>query len=257
MKVLLFSDIHGDVRALERLLRQSADVYIAAGDLSTFGRDLDNCAAALGPLGERLWLLPGNHETHDQTRALCERYGFIDFHRQIRALGGTHWAGLGYSNPTPFNTPGEYTEEEIAEALAAFEDLRPLNLVVHFPPHGTTLDQAGPFSRGEHAGSRVLRPPREDHAGRPTAAALDLHFPPRDPLPPAGAKRLEHRLLSGESGRQMPRRERMATKPLPFRRCEETIKKPTSVPCHRPLKSIDPNEVGPNPDHHDLPSRTR
>jgi Icc-related predicted phosphoesterase len=157
MKVLLFSDIHGDVRALERLLRQSADVYIAAGDLSTFGRDLDNCAAALGPLGERLWLLPGNHETHDQTRALCERYGFIDFHRQIRALGGTHWAGLGYSNPTPFNTPGEYTEEEIAEALAAFEDLRPLNLVVHFPPHGTTLDQAGPFSRGEHAGSRVLR----------------------------------------------------------------------------------------------------
>jgi len=157
MRILLFSDIHGDVRALERLLRQPADVYIAAGDLSTFGRDLDRCAAALGPLGERLWLLPGNHETHDQTRALCERYGFTDFHQQIRALGGTHWAGLGYSNPTPFNTPGEYTEEEIAEALAAFDDLRPLNLVVHFPPHGTALNQVGPFSRGQHAGSRVLR----------------------------------------------------------------------------------------------------
>jgi len=54
MRILLFSDIHGDVRALERLLRQPADVYIAAGDLSTFGRDLDRCAAALGPLGERL-----------------------------------------------------------------------------------------------------------------------------------------------------------------------------------------------------------
>lgn len=35
--------------------------------------------------------------------------------------------------------------------------MRPLNLVVHFPPHGTALNQVGPFSRGQHAGSRVLR----------------------------------------------------------------------------------------------------
>jgi hypothetical protein len=47
----------------------------------------------------------------------------------------------------------------------------------------------------------------------------------------------------------------MATKPLPFRRCEETIKKPTSVPCHRPLKSIDPNEIGPDPDRANYPKR--
>jgi len=154
MKVLVFSDIHGDVRALQRLATQPADVYIAAGDLSVFGRSLERCGEILQPLGERLWLLPGNHETHEQARALCERFGFVDFHRQVRTLAGTHWAGLGYSNPTPFNTPGEYTEEEIAEALAAFDGLERLYLVVHFPPHGTRLDEVGP---GRHAGSRVLR----------------------------------------------------------------------------------------------------
>jgi uncharacterized protein len=158
MKIFVFSDIHGDIRAIERAIAHPADVYVAAGDLSTFGRGLERCAEALKPLGEKLWLLPGNHETHEQTRALCERYGFVDFHRQERKLEGakgvTWWAGLGYSNPTPFNTPGEYSEEEIAGALEAFEGKKPLYVVVHFPPRGTKLDEVG---RGNHAGSQMLR----------------------------------------------------------------------------------------------------
>ena len=158
MKVLIFSDIHGDTRALEQLIAQPADIYIAAGDLSTFGKDLDRCGEIMKPLGEKVWVLPGNHESHDDTRAFCQRFGFFDFHRQIRALkserGTTQWAGLGYSNITPFNTPGEYTEEEITKALAPFDNLKPLYLVVHFPPQGTRLDE---FAAGKHAGSPTLR----------------------------------------------------------------------------------------------------
>jgi uncharacterized protein len=158
MRIFVFSDIHGDTRAIERVIAQPADVYVAAGDLSTFGRALERCAEALKPLGEKLWLLPGNHETHEQTRALCERYGFVDFHRQVRELRGaqgtTWWAGLGYSNPTPFNTPGEYSEKEIADALKEFEGKKPLYLVVHFPPRDTKLDEVG---SGKHAGSATLR----------------------------------------------------------------------------------------------------
>jgi uncharacterized protein len=158
VKVSIFSDIHGDTRALEKLIAEPADIYIAAGDLSTFGKDLDRCGEIMKPLGEKVWVLPGNHESHDDTRAFCERFGFFDFHRQIRALkserGTTQWAGLGYSNITPFNTPGEYTEEEIAKALAPFDNLKPLYLVVHFPPQGTRLDE---FAAGKHAGSPTLR----------------------------------------------------------------------------------------------------
>jgi len=154
MKILIFSDIHGDLRALEQLVAQPADIYIAAGDLSTFGSGLEACGEILRPLGERCWVLTGNHETHEEARALCLHFGFVDFHRQVRDLGGATWAGLGYSNPTPFNTPGEYTEEEIAQALAAFEEAKPKYMVVHFPPHGTVVDQV---SFGRHAGSKVLR----------------------------------------------------------------------------------------------------
>jgi len=154
MKILIFSDIHGDVRAIEKLVAEPADLYISAGDLSTFGRALDRCGEALRPLGERLWVLPGNHETDRENREFCAKFGFVDFHRQVRQLRGTQWAGLGYSNPTPFNTPGEFSEEEIAEALKAFEQATLLYLVVHFPPHNTRLDRV---MLGRHAGSRTLR----------------------------------------------------------------------------------------------------
>ena len=154
MKILIFSDIHGDLRALERVVAQPADIYIAAGDLCNFGKGLDRCAKILQPLGERLFVLPGNHETHKQTKEFCEQHGFVDFHRQARKLNGTNWAGLGYSNITPFKTPGEYSEEEIAAALAPFAGLEKLYLVVHFPPLNTKLDE---YAEGQHAGSPTLR----------------------------------------------------------------------------------------------------
>lgn len=158
MRILIFSDSHGDTRALERIVATPADIYISAGDLSTFGRALDRCGEVLRPLGEKLWVLPGNHETAQENADFCRKFGFADFHRQVRRVeakdGITHWAGLGYSNPTPFNTPGEFTEEEIAQALAAFEGRNPLYLVVHFPPHNSALDRV---MLGRHAGSRTLR----------------------------------------------------------------------------------------------------
>ena len=154
MKIQIFSDIHGDLKSLERAIAQPVDIHIAAGDFSTFRRGLDRCGAILQKHGERVWVLPGNHETVEDTRDFCARFGLTDFHRQVRQLGSTQWAGLGYSNPTPFNTPGEYTEEEIANALAAFNGIAPLYLVVHFPPYGTKLDE---FAPGKHAGSRALR----------------------------------------------------------------------------------------------------
>jgi hypothetical protein len=129
-------------------------VYIAAGDLSNFGKGLNHCGEILKPLGERLLVLPGNHETHQQIEEFCAKFGFVDFHRQRRNIGNSHWAGLGYSNITPFKTPGEYSETEIATALAAFDGIAQLHLVVHFPPYDTTLDEYAP---GQHAGSSALR----------------------------------------------------------------------------------------------------
>ncbi len=154
MKIQIFSDIHGDLRTLEKLMSVPADVYISVGDLSNFGKGLDVCAPILAKQARRVWSIPGNHETAEQNHELWARGGFEDFQRHVRQIGAAHWAGLGYSNPTPFDTPGEYTEEQIAEYLSAFNGVKPLYLVVHAPPYGSKLDE---FAPGKHAGSTAVR----------------------------------------------------------------------------------------------------
>jgi Icc-related predicted phosphoesterase len=131
-----------------------ADFYIAAGDLATWGRGLDRCGQVLRTRGEKVWVLPGNHESAAQIASFCEQYGLHNFHERKFAAGAYHVAGLGYSSPTPFDTPGEYTEAQIAERLAPFADLHPLVLVCHAPPFDTALDEVRP---GLHAGSTAVR----------------------------------------------------------------------------------------------------
>jgi uncharacterized protein len=153
-KLLIFSDIHTDWRTLERILSVEADFYIAAGDQATWGRGLDRCGQILRTRGEKVWVLPGNHESASQIAAVCDECGLNNFHRRHFTIGDWRVAGLGYSSPTPFDTPGEYTEPQIAEYLEPFAGLRPLVLVCHAPPYDTALDQVRP---GLHAGSTAVR----------------------------------------------------------------------------------------------------
>ncbi len=160
MKLLVFSDIHNDWLALERLMEAEADYYFAAGDLVSWSRELDRCGRILSRRAERVYYLPGNHESVDSIAPIVRKYGLHLFHGQHFEAGGYQIAGLGYSNPTPFNTPGEYTEEEMARRLSAFAALKPLVLVCHCPPLGTPLDQV---RQGVHAGSRAIAQFIEKH----------------------------------------------------------------------------------------------
>jgi uncharacterized protein len=160
MKCLFFSDIHSNHSALERLVKIEADLYFAAGDMVSWARGLDRCGEILQPRAGRVYVLPGNHESAGQISAFCQKFGFHDLHEQSIEAGGYHIAGLGYSSPTPFNTPGEYSETEIAQRLARFAGLTPLILVCHCPPSGTALDQV---RQGVHAGSKSVREFLEAH----------------------------------------------------------------------------------------------
>jgi uncharacterized protein len=154
MKLLVFSDIHSDLKALERLLATEADYYFAAGDLCNWGRALEATGEVMKSRADRMYVIPGNHESADQISAFCARFGFHDFHGQRMQAGRYHIAGLGYSGPTPFDTPGEYTEDQLAARLGKFAGLEPLVMVCHCPPYGSSLDRV---REDLHAGSTSVR----------------------------------------------------------------------------------------------------
>jgi Icc-related predicted phosphoesterase len=154
VNLLVFSDIHGAYDDLKRLMQIDADYYIAAGDLTSWGRGLDRCGQILSRRAAQTYVLPGNHETEDQISEFCARFGLNELHGKAFEASGYHIAGLGYSNPTPFDTPGEYPEAEIESRLRPFGSLQPLVLICHCPPAGTPLDQ---IRSGLHAGSTAIR----------------------------------------------------------------------------------------------------
>ncbi len=163
MRLLIFSDIHNDRRALERLMDIEADYYFAAGDMVTWARGIDQIGPVLGRRARRVYVLPGNHESESDIERMCARYELVNFHGEQVEIGG-HWvAGLGYSNPTPFHTPGEYSEQEIERRLEPFASLEPLVLVCHCPPKDTALDRV---REGLHAGSSSIREFIERHQPR-------------------------------------------------------------------------------------------
>src|SRR5579863_7711275 len=162
-RLLVFSDLHNDTRALEKLMQIEADYYIAAGDLVSWARGLDKMGEVMKHRAERVYVLPGNHESESDIAAFCTRFGFINFHGAMLEVAGTHVAGLGYSTPTPFETPGEYSEEEMAIRLEKFAKLEPQVLICHAPPLNTALDC---IRTGLHAGSQAVREFIEKHQPR-------------------------------------------------------------------------------------------
>jgi Icc-related predicted phosphoesterase len=153
-RVLIFSDIHNDTVALKKLMAAEADAYFAAGDLVSWGRGLAKMGEAMRARAGRVYAMPGNHESGKDIEEFCAAFGFVNFHGATAEIGGVRFAGLGYSSPTPFDTPGEYSESEMAARLEPFAAWKPQVLICHAPPLGTPLDR---IREGLHGGSRAVR----------------------------------------------------------------------------------------------------
>jgi uncharacterized protein len=103
---------------------------------------------------ERLsgWQLPayvmlGNDDYPDLTDVLLSGEHMVSAEDKIVELpGGFEMISLGYSNPTPWNSPRELDEEALGRRITAMAERleRPERAVfnLHCPPRGTHLDQA-------------------------------------------------------------------------------------------------------------------
>ncbi|NOZ59487.1 MAG: YfcE family phosphodiesterase [Euryarchaeota archaeon] len=160
MRIAVISDIHGRVEKLELLsgVARKADVLVVAGDITNFG-GRDEARKVLKPLlsaAGRLLAVPGNCDTAGVNHMLRELK--VTLHGRGVVLGDVGFFGAGGSSATPFSTPQEYPEEELASLLerahADVEGCRVRVMVSHSPPFGTPLDLT---SSGVHAGSRAVK----------------------------------------------------------------------------------------------------
>jgi Icc-related predicted phosphoesterase len=156
MKLLLFSDLHRDLSAAERMVRLSreADVAVAAGDLATIHRGLPEIVAVLRRMACPTVLVPGNGETLDELAAACASWPEASvLHGTAAAVAGRTFFGLGGGVPvTPFGSWSyDFTEDQAADLLSGCPT--GVILVSHSPPRGVVDRDA----RGTSLGSLAVR----------------------------------------------------------------------------------------------------
>jgi len=154
MRVVTFSDIHNDWHALHSIVRQDADIYICAGDLTFSEKGLETAAELLLPIREFLFIVPGNNELPDH---LQEYFPHV-VHGHAETYKGLRIGGIGGSPRTPWNTLFEWEEDY------AYTILRRLGrtdiFVAHAPPKGTKLART---LSGDDAGTEAIRRSIEEY----------------------------------------------------------------------------------------------
>jgi len=166
MQILLLSDIHGHTEHLAKLTGaiDEADLVCLCGDLTSFqgpAAALRVVEAVKKPL-DQLVAVSGNCDEKKVEESLIKKG--VGIHGRIRSVDNVSLLGLGGSLITPFGTPNEYREEELASVLeSAMEETPatpPLVLVSHQPPVNSCADR---LASGVHAGSRAVREFIEKH----------------------------------------------------------------------------------------------
>lgn len=163
MKIIAMSDFHGDYSLAEKILKKAnnPDMIVLTGDITNFGPQPDKRALKLLDIINTIYpnntilAIPGNCDQRSILNTLDESRA-INLHKKMYKKDDIVFLGLGGSNPTPFNTPFELTEEEISNFLKELLDKasgfkgKKTVLVTHAPPKNT-LDKVSKVRVGSEA----------------------------------------------------------------------------------------------------------
>ncbi len=156
MKLLVFSDIHDDLRAAAHLVKRSTevDVVVGAGDYKMPRNDLREIIRALMKIEKPTALVSGNCENAEALRDACLKWpnAHVLQGEQV-TLGGISFYGIGGGIPiTPFGSWSyDFSESEALQLLKGCPSGGVL--ISHSPPKGI-LDIS---SNGESLGSTAVK----------------------------------------------------------------------------------------------------
>lgn len=119
----------------------------------------------LQPMGLRVIFTPGNDDEWGVDEVLKESTFVEAPEGRITRIGDHEMLSLAWSNHTPWDTPRECSEEELAEKIRVLaeqiEDMDNAIFNIHVPPFGTGLDNAPELDEGASRmkrGGSVMKP---------------------------------------------------------------------------------------------------
>ncbi len=156
MKVLVLSDIHGNVERLGEIIKlihnKKLELILICGDLTNQGSKEETERVLEKLNGFRVLAVPGNVDTVHVVETLEEKG--MSLHGKVKEIEGFSFVGFGGGS---LETPGGFleSEETIKEGLLKLcKGKRNIVMVTHMPPFGTTIDAS---RSGGHIGSLAVK----------------------------------------------------------------------------------------------------
>ena len=161
MRILAFTDFHGNLEAFQRARQTIADekpnLVLVAGDIANHNVEkAKGLLANLGDAGSPVYFVPGNMDGFDLL-SWSGNGNVHGLHGRCEYWENMGFVGLGGSPHGAFSTPIEFSEEVAAETLErALRNYHEgsLVLVSHCPPRDTKIDRV---IIGQHVGSISVR----------------------------------------------------------------------------------------------------
>ncbi len=157
MKILAFTDTHGNKSAIKRAVEKSisADLIICAGDLTNWGQNLAQLLLELKKSNKPVLIIHGNHELDDDLKKECNKLNLIFLHKasyQINEYVFFGYGGGGFSKE-------ELKLENIAKKLKnTLKQNQKLITITHQPPYNTKLDLlSGNLHQGSESIAKIIK----------------------------------------------------------------------------------------------------
>lgn len=141
MKILAFTDIHGSITKLRKILQKvnknKPDIILCLGDFTTFENHIEPLMRKINAFKKPVYVLPGNHETPTIVKKLCNKYRNLHYaNKKIIKIGKFTLVGNGN---------GGFSQKDAAfERFVKKNHRKLLNkniiLMTHAPPYNTKLD---------------------------------------------------------------------------------------------------------------------
>lgn len=153
MKLLVFTDLHQKTERIPWINglveSEKPDAVLCLGDITNLGTT-EEAVSIISQISGEKYVLPGNCDTWDVPKAIS---GIAhDMHGKSAEICGRYVVGLGGGTISPFNSPFELTEDEIASTLDPLA--RPNMILMTHAPGYDTFDH---IPNGTPVGSRAIR----------------------------------------------------------------------------------------------------
>lgn len=165
-KILAYSDVHGDVGTIRRLVEEAkeadVDLVVNCGDFTKFGKNWENMIGPFLDIGKRVLMVPGNHEDELTTEFLVDMYGIKNIHGYGVSYGDVGLFGCGGGDVGLNIITDDEAHKTLKKGFELVKHMKKRVMIVHNHPAGTMMEKFSTIVRGNQGVRRAIEEMKPD-----------------------------------------------------------------------------------------------